>query len=79
MREVAEISFDVLDLPLIFLNQVEANVSVTLFHSPRIHHETTLMNFHGAFTVRFDNPLSFPLLLIFNGLFPLVLSGSKAR
>ena len=62
MGDVAKISFDVLDPPLKVLNQVEANVLVKSLHLLRAHHKAALTDFHGTFTIRLDNPLSFPLL-----------------
>ena len=79
MRKVVEVLFDVLNPPLIVFNRIEADISVKSLHLPHIRHEATLTNFHGALTVPFDSPISFPLLLIFNGLFPLVLSRSRAQ
>ena len=78
MGEVDKISFDVLDLPLIVLNRVEADVPITLLHPPCSRHEAAFTDFHGALTIHLDNPLSLSLLLIFSGLFPLILMGRRA-
>ena len=64
MRDVAKISFDVLDPPLKVLNRVEANVPVKSLHPLRAHHEAALTDFHDTLTVHLDNLLSFPLLAV---------------
>ena len=78
MGKVVERFFNIFDPPSIVIDRVEDYISVTLLYSPRIYHKASLKDFCDALSIHFGNPLSFPLLLICNGLFPLILIGGRA-
>ena len=79
MREVFERFFNVFDPPPIVINWIEADVPVMLLYSPCICNKATLANLRSALAIHLNNLLSFLLLLIYSGLFHLVLTRSRVR